>query len=103
MRIPIMQAAATFVGLALLAPDASAEQCHVVDVDFVPADVGAAPMKLPLQIVAWVEDTAGAYIDTVYMTSQTATFGLGNRPGRFDFNSGPKWPYGRRITVFPVW
>src|SRR6185503_15255952 len=30
-------------------------------------------------------------------------YGLGNRPGRFDFNSGPMWPYGRRETVFPVW
>jgi hypothetical protein len=28
---------------------------------------------------------------------------MGNRPGRFDFNSGPEWPYGRRTTVFPVW
>ena len=34
-------------------------------------------------------------------------YGLGNRPGRFDFNSGPPssdlWPYGRRVTTFPVW
>ena len=30
-------------------------------------------------------------------------FGIGNRPGRFDFNSGPAWPYGKRTTVFPVW
>jgi hypothetical protein len=32
---------------------------------------------------------------------------MGNRPGRFDFNSGPPthdmFPYGRRITTFPVW
>ena len=46
---------------------------------------------------------AGDYIDTIYITQQTGTFGLGNRPGRFDFNSGPHWPYGRRITTFPVW
>src|SRR3569623_1031527 len=42
-------------------------------------------------------------IDTIFITQQTGTFGLGNRPGRFDFNTGPNWPYGRRITTFPVW
>ncbi|HET9992264.1 MAG TPA: hypothetical protein VFQ65_27220, partial [Kofleriaceae bacterium] len=62
---------------------------------FTPAD--------KLQIVAWLETPAGDYIDTIFITQQTGTFGLGNRPGRFDFNSGPIWPYGRRITTFPVW
>ncbi len=66
-----------------------------IDVQFTPSD--------NLQIVAWVADSAGAYKDTIFITQQTGTFGLGNRPGRFDFNSGPIWPYGRRITTFPVW
>ena len=57
----------------------------------------------PSQIVAWVEDPSGAFVDTAFITQQTGTFGLGNRPGRPDFNSGPLWPYGRRITTFPVW
>jgi hypothetical protein len=70
-------------------------QCHVLDLQFTP---GAK-----LQIVGWIEDAAGAYVDTIYITQQVGQFGLGNRPGRFDFNSGPKWPYGRRLTVFPVW
>jgi hypothetical protein len=39
----------------------------------------------------------------VFITQETGTYGLGNRPGRFDLNSGPQWPYGRRITTFPVW
>jgi hypothetical protein len=60
-----------------------------------------------LQIVAWVEKADGTFVDTIYITQKTGTYGLGNRPGRFDFNSGPVvqdlWPYGRRITVFPVW
>ena len=60
-----------------------------------------------LQIVAWVEKPDGTYVDTIYMTAKTGRFGLGNRPGRFDFNSGPpkadNWPYGRRITTFPIW
>ena len=28
---------------------------------------------------------------------------VGNRPGRFDFNSEWRWPYGRRTTTFPFW
>ena len=69
------------------------ERC--VDVQFTPTD--------KLQIVAWLETSAGAYVDTIFITQQTGTYGLGNRPGRYDFNSGPSWPFGRRITTFPVW
>ena len=87
------------VVLALaIAPAARADapgECHAVAVDFVPSP--------KLQIVGWIEDAAGHYVDTAYITQETGTYGLGNRPGRFDFNSGPHWPYGRRITTFPVW
>ena len=73
--------------------------CHVVAATFVPAD--------QLQLVAWVEKPDGTYVDTIYITSKVGHYGIGNRPGRFDFNSGPiggdMWPYGRRETVFPVW
>ena len=104
-------------GLALLAfapvlgfsaSDARAEQpglCRVVNLDFTPGGIAASvdgPQVNP-QIVAWLEKPSGEYVQTVYITQQTGRFGLGNRPGRFDFNSGPNWPYGRRITVFPVW
>ncbi|MEO8841347.1 MAG: fibronectin type III domain-containing protein [Kofleriaceae bacterium] len=81
--------------LALLAGVAHADDKRCLDVQFTPSD--------NLQIVAWITDANGAYVDTVFITQQTGTFGLGNRPGRFDFNSGPDWPYGRRITTFPVW
>jgi hypothetical protein len=91
----------------LLAPSvALAEEgvCKIVDLDFQPQQLAsAAMMKAPSQIVAWIEDPAGNYVDTVFITAQTGTYGLGNRPGRFDFNSGPRWPYGRRTMVFPVW
>jgi hypothetical protein len=66
-----------------------------VDVEFTPSD--------NLQIVVWLEGADGTYKDTLFITQQTGTYGLGNRPGRYDFNSGPIWPYGRRITTFPVW
>ncbi len=79
----------------LAASGVSADDGRCVDVQFTPAE--------DLQIVAWIADAAGSYKDTIFITQQTGTFGLGNRPGRFDFNSGPIWPYGRRITTFPVW
>ena len=84
---------------------ADSHQCVDLHIQFVPTD--------SLQIAAWVEDTAGNYKGTVYLTRKIGMYGLGNRPGRFDFNSGPPpnaamniddmWPYGRRITTFPVW
>jgi hypothetical protein len=85
--------------------------CRVVNVDFTPGGMVAGPRGTPAipspeiapQIVAWLETAAGQYVDTIYVTEQTGRYGIGNRPGRFDFNSGPLWPYGRRVTVFPVW
>jgi hypothetical protein len=92
------------VGLLLLVPalaraDRPAGVCVDVSVDFTPTDA--------LQIVAWLEDTTGKYIDTLYITQKTGRFGLGNRPGRLDFNTGSAindtFPYGRREQTFPVW
>lgn len=86
--------------------DAFAEgTCRVLDVDYLPA-AGANPdptLNMPLSVVAWLETPSGEFVDTIYITDQVGIYGLGNRPGRFDFNSGPAWPYGRRITTFPVW
>lgn len=69
--------------------------CRVVQVDMTPTD--------GLQIVVWIEDGAGNYVDTAFITQLTGTYGLGNRPGIMDFNSGWRWPYGRRTSTFPVW
>ena len=89
--------AAALLAAATLAPagHASADQCRVVKVDLKPAD--------KLQIVAWVEDSSGHYVDTIFVTDGIGRRGLGNRPGRYDFNSGPRWCYGRRTTTFPIW
>jgi hypothetical protein len=108
-------------GLALLAfavsllastliatPDARAQQpgmCRVVALDFTAGGFAATstdPDIVP-QIVAWLEKPTGEYVATMYITDQVGRYGMGNRPGRFDFNTGPNWPYGRRLTVFPVW
>src|SRR5215510_2130673 len=85
--------------LALLAASpgsATAEGgCRLIQVEMLPTP--------ELQIVVWLEDPAGNYVDTLYITRMTGSFGLGNRPGMMEFNSGPRWPYGRRTTTFPVW
>ena len=112
-------------GLALLAcsplfavlaraPRAYADEpgmCRVVNVDFTPGGFAAGPHGTPPvttpeitpQIVAWLETPTGQYVETIYITEETGRYGIANRPGRFDFNSGPRWPYGRRVGVFPVW
>jgi hypothetical protein len=90
------------VGLLAAPESVHAEgNCTTIDVDFLPAAQAGNPFAP--QIVAWIEDAKGVYVETMFITAQTGTFGIGNRPGRFDFNSGPNWPYGRRITTFPVW
>jgi hypothetical protein len=91
--------------LLLFVADAGAEGvCHVLDVDFTAAESSLEEtMRFPLQMVAWLETPGGQFVDTVLITREVGTFGLGNRPGRFDFGSAPLWPYGRRTTVFPVW
>src|SRR3954469_21348350 len=73
--------------------------CVSVAVDFTPTD--------NLQIVAWLEKPDGTYMDTAYITQKTGRYGMGNRPGRPDFNTGSPmsdtFPYGRRENTFPVW
>ncbi|HTM23134.1 MAG TPA: CFI-box-CTERM domain-containing protein [Kofleriaceae bacterium] len=82
--------------VAVTPGSAAAEgDCRLVQVEMLPTP--------DLQIVAWLEDGAGNYVDTIYITRMTGSFGMGNRPGMMEFNSGPRWPYGRRITTFPVW
>lgn len=79
--------------------------CRVVHVEFTAGGIAASAQhpEIDPQIVAWLEKPTGEYVATIYITQQTGRYGIGNRPGRFDFNTGPSWPYGRRVTVFPVW
>jgi hypothetical protein len=105
-----MHRLARFVPAALLAAISpavaqGADKCVNVKVELTPTD--------SLQMVAWLEKADGTFVETLYITAKTGLYGLGNRPGRYDFNSGPvpnaskgiddMWPYGRRITTFPVW
>jgi hypothetical protein len=85
--------------------------CRVVSVEFTPGGIAAGPQnpEIDPQIVVWIAKPSasavlpGPYVQTIYITQQTGRYGIGNRPGRFDFNSGPNWPYGRRVTLLPVW
>ena len=54
------------------------------------------------QIVVWVERD-GEFLGTLALTHAVAVAGIGNRPGALQFNSGYRWPYGRREGVLPVW
>ncbi|HEX4406046.1 MAG TPA: CFI-box-CTERM domain-containing protein [Polyangia bacterium] len=56
------------------------------------------------QIAVWVESADRArFVDTLMVTNATALYGIGNRPGLPNLRSGPKFPYGRRPMVLPVW
>ncbi|MGZ3426848.1 MAG: hypothetical protein ACXVCV_09380, partial [Polyangia bacterium] len=69
--------------------------CRTVEVTF-------KPVK-NLQIAVWVEDPAGNYVATLYVTRLTGTFGLANRVGNHFLHSAARFPYGRRDMVLPVW
>jgi hypothetical protein len=97
IRLP-MAALALALALGAQPAPAAAEDdpaCRVVTVDMIPTP--------DLQIVVWIEDTAGNYVGTAYITRLTGSLGLGNRPGMMEFNTAWRWPYGRRTTTFPVW
>ncbi len=83
--------------LSLLASSALADPpCRTVELRFAP---GAAD----LQIAIWIEDVAGHFKNTAYITRLTGQFGLANRPGIALLKTNFRWPYGRREMVLPVW
>jgi hypothetical protein len=55
------------------------------------------------QIAVWLETADHTLVDTLMVTSLTASRGLGNRPGIWNFRSGPKFPYGKRWMSLPLW
>ena len=69
--------------------------CRSVEVTFQPI--------ANLQVVVWIEDAAGSFVDTAFITRSTGALGLGNRPGVARLKTDFRWPYGRREMVLPVW
>jgi len=71
-------------------------------------------MELGPQIAVWLQDSTGGfgYVSTqdgkrkdgtLMVTNAVARRGIGNRPGRWDFLSGPLFPYGKRVMALPIW
>jgi len=56
-----------------------------------------------VQVAIWLTDAEGNFVQDVFVTQATGTLGIGNRPGRWDFLSSWRFPYGPRPQVLPVW
>jgi hypothetical protein len=95
-------------------PVASAQTCMTLSVSFQPdcyrPDETSACLQtiehldFGPQIAVWIQSADGTqYIDDLMVTNATAERGIGNRPGIWNFMSGPLFPYGKRIMSLPVW
>ena len=74
---------------------AHAQAPRVVHIQFEPTERA--------QIAVWIEREDGTFLRTIALTQSVALYGIGNRPGALQMNSGFRWPYGRREGVLPVW
>jgi hypothetical protein len=83
------------VCLSLSLGSQTSAQAPTLELNFTPTDRA--------QIAVWVEREDGTFMGTLALTYATAKLGIGNRPGALQFNSGFRWPYGRREGVLPVW
>jgi fibronectin type III domain protein len=61
-------------------------------------------LDLGPQIAVWLENADRTqFVDTLLVTNMTAARGIGNRPGVWNFLSGPFFPYGKRRMALPIW
>ena len=61
-------------------------------------------LDLGPQIAVWLESAdRTTFVDTLMVTNMTAARGIGNRPGVWNFVSGPLFPYGKRHMALPIW
>ena len=80
---------------AALALPGRASAQRVLEVEFTPTERA--------QVAVWLEAEDGSFVRTLLLTNAVGTYGIGNRPGALQMNSGYRWPYGRREGVLPVW
>jgi hypothetical protein len=103
-------------GCLLVSPYARADgpRCRLLRYTFEPDCLGrgadgrchfdVSHPDLGPQVAVWIESADGSrFIDTLMVTNAVALYGIGNRPGRWDLPSGPRFPYGRRPMALPVW
>ncbi len=75
-------------------PAAAASGNAVLEFEFVPS--------ARAQVAIWIE-RGEEFLTTLRLTESVSRRGVGNRPGASQFNSGFRWPYGRREGVLPIW
>ncbi len=96
-------------GASQVHAEAATNVCQTVSIQFQP--VAYPPSKDPKgvyeaggpQFAIWLADATGKWVADIAVTRMTAIFGIGNRPGVWNFASSPKFPYGRRLFDLPVW
>jgi hypothetical protein len=113
LRLAFSVAFPLLVLIALPSASVRAQSCTTIRYSFQPdcyrPDASSAcvqsvsHMDLGPQIAVWLQDSTGAFVDTLMVTNATSVRGIGNRPGRSDFLSGPLFPYGKRIMALPIW
>ncbi|MCY0988120.1 hypothetical protein OV203_13360 [Nannocystis sp. ILAH1] len=94
-RSPMLPLAALLLGLTPASRAAAADEPVLVEFHFTPVP-GA-------QIAVWLEDANGEYVQDVMVTQAVGKYGIGNRPGIWNFLSSWRAPYGPRVSVLPVW
>jgi len=112
-RLAFLSVLVVPAALALTGGAARAQSCMTLQYELQPdcyrADVNsqcvqsASHMDLGPQIAVWIQDSTGKFVDTLMVTNATSVRGIGNRPGRWDFLSGPLFPYGKRAMALPIW
>jgi len=89
-------------GLAIATVGALSGSARAADGDDVLLEFHFQPVP-NAQIAIWLTSDEGTFERDVFVTQATATLGIGNRPGRWDFLSSWRFPYGPRTNVLPVW
>jgi hypothetical protein len=112
-RLVFLTAASALLLAALGSSAARAQSCMTLQYAFQPdcyrpnesSDCvqSLSHMDFGPQIAVWLQDGTGRFVDTLMVTNATARRGIANRPGRWDFLSGPLFPYGKRVMSLPIW